>query len=94
MWLNRGDCSVTFIGRGGMSLPQLRSHFDDIVSRGPNVLYIMEIGCIDISGRDPLSLAAEYLSSLGLSLPVVEWWLLGRYFSAIWPPRFPRCIQF
>ena len=58
MRLNRGDCSVTFISRGGMSLPQLRSHFDDIVSRAPHVLYI-EIGCIDISGQDPLSLAAE-----------------------------------
>ena len=58
MRLNRGDCSITFISRGGMSLPQLRSQFDDIVSRGPNVLY-MEIGCIDISGRDPLSLATK-----------------------------------
>ena len=58
MRLNRGDCSVTFISRGGMSLPQLRSRFDDIVSRAPHVLYI-EIGCIDISGQDPLSLATE-----------------------------------
>ena len=28
------------------------------MSRAPHVLYI-EIGCIDISGQDPLSLAAE-----------------------------------
>ena len=58
MRLNRGDCAVTFISRSGMRLAQLRSQFDDIVSRGPHVLY-MEIGCIDISGQDPLSLAAE-----------------------------------
>ena len=58
MRLNEGDCAVTFIGRGGMSVPQLRSQFDKIVSRGPDVLHV-EIGTIDISGRDPLYLADE-----------------------------------
>ena len=58
MNLNEGDCAVSFIGKGGMSVHQLRSHFDEIVSRGPDVLYV-EIGTIDISGRDPLDLADE-----------------------------------
>ena len=58
MNLNEGDCAVTFIGKGGMSVHQLRSHCDEIVSRGPDVLYV-EIGTIDISGGDPLDLADE-----------------------------------
>ena len=56
MHLNDGYCAATFIG--GMSVPQLRSQFDEIVSQGPDVLYV-EIGTIDISGRDPLYLADE-----------------------------------
>ena len=58
MNLNEGDCAVSFIGKGGMSVHQLRSHFDEIVSRGPDVLYV-EIGTIDVSGRDPLDLTDE-----------------------------------
>ena len=41
MNLNEGDCAVTFIGKGGISVHQLRSHFDEIVCRGPDVLYVV-----------------------------------------------------
>ena len=58
MNLNEGDCAVTFMGKGGMSVHQLRSHFDEIVSRGPNVLYV-EIGTIDISGASRRSICAS-----------------------------------
>ena len=58
MNLNEGDCVITFIGKCGMSVHKLPSHFGEIVSRGPDVLYV-EIGTIDISGRDPLDLADE-----------------------------------
>ena len=43
MRFNQWDCAVTFIGRGGMTVPNLRSEFDEIVSRGPNVLYIWRL---------------------------------------------------
>ena len=58
MNLNEGDCAVTFIGKGGMSVHQLRSHFDEIVYRGQDVLYV-EIVTIDISRRHPLDIADE-----------------------------------
>ena len=47
MRLNRGDCSVTFIGRGGMSLPQLRSHFDDIVSPMSSIWRLVALIIVD-----------------------------------------------
>ena len=58
MRLNKGDCAVSFIGRGGMTVPKLRQKIDEIVSRRPYVLFI-EIGTNDVSGRDPLRLADE-----------------------------------
>ena len=97
MNLNEGDCAVTFMGKGGMSVHQLRSHFDEIVSRCPDVLYV-EIGTLDISGRDPLELADEVFElARSFSARVVRRVVIAQiFFSKFgnWPPRLPRCTKF
>ena len=89
MNLNEEDCAVTFMGKGGMSVHQFRSHFDEIVSRGPDVLYV-EIGTIDISGRDPLDLADEVFelarsfSARGVRRVVIAQIFFSKFGN--WPP--------
>ena len=98
MNLNEGDCAVTIIGKGGMSVHQLRSHFDEIVSRGPDVLYV-EIDSIDISGRDPLDLADEvfelarsFLARGVRRVVIAQIFFFSKFGN--WPPRLSRCTKF
>ena len=59
MGLSKGDCKITFVGRGGMTVPRLRGKAVEILtSCRPDVIFL-EIGTNDISTADPLRLAAD-----------------------------------
>ena len=58
MGLDEGDCEISFIGRGGMTIARLRHRADEILSRRPDVV-LLEIGTNDIARINPIRLADE-----------------------------------
>ena len=59
MGLSKGDCKITFVGRGGMTVPRLRGKaVQFLTSCRPDVIFL-EIGTNDLSTADPLRLAAD-----------------------------------